>query len=52
MAQEIFNSINALTLHRFVQKKFVQEFVTISLLKLIMSKIYKTYSFKEVVING
>ena len=33
MDQKIFNSINKLTLHQFVQNKFVQKFVTISFLK-------------------
>ena len=32
MGQEIFNSTNELTPHQFVQNKFVQEFVTISLI--------------------
>ena len=33
VGQEIFNSTNELTSHQFVQDKFVQEFVAISLLK-------------------
>ena len=32
MSQEIFNSTNKLMLHQFVQNKFVQEFVILSLL--------------------
>ena len=35
MGQEIFNSTNELTPHQFVQNKFVQEFVAISLLIVI-----------------
>ena len=32
MGQEIFNSTNKLTPHHFVQNKFIQKFVAISLL--------------------
>ena len=40
MSQEIFNSTNKLMSHQFVQNKFVQEFMTISLLiKYIQFKI-------------
>ena len=34
MGQEIFNSTNLIMPHQFVQNKFVQEFVTVSLLNL------------------
>ena len=38
MDQEIFNSTNELTSHQFVLNKFVQEFVTISLLFLFFTQ--------------
>ena len=36
MGQVIFNSTNLIMPHQFVQNKFVQEFVAVSLLKLLI----------------